>query len=287
MMYGMIFILYVSASSPKRDWGISTKTTQGTMNSLWINFMAMVTCQVVIFFAFAKVRRLSLHHVSIIIGPSLVFGLPFGLMFDLIIDCGASIFQYFLGQDITFLALNGLLSYGVAVATAARFPREVIRRRSQRLSRSDLAIILAAAILIGAGLLALRISGPLLEMFWAGTIVITFGEITALLAGWFGPVARLLRGEFRPFCSYWINSMVLGSMYELVNSSFPVWHWTLARSIPNWSVELFVIAFGYFVLFHPITLTWQLLLNKLIHGRAEKLVKSRNQLNRIGKNDDS
>lgn len=240
----------------------------------WLNFAAIVFFQIIVLLAMGSRHRLKRDYVIRVFFISMLLGVPTGILFDLLIGRGAGIFSYFLEQNLVFLILNGMLSYGSAVATAATFPAE-IRRHGRRLSRRDMRMMFAGAILIGTASLGLRLSNPIGEMFCAGIIVIVGSEIVALLAGWFGPIARISIGDIRPFCICWIYSVLIGAVYEIANAVFPVWQWTAGASLPRWSVEFFVVVFGYLVLFYPMILAWQLLLKNLVRTTPYQFTKNR------------
>ncbi len=80
-----------------------------------IDFTVVVLVQL----AFFVVHALSVgerKNILRYLGRGMIVGLPFGIVFDLIVGKSFGVFEYRLGFDIWFLALNGLLSYGFMMA---------------------------------------------------------------------------------------------------------------------------------------------------------------------------
>jgi hypothetical protein len=220
----------------------------------WADFGGFVLVQAALFLALAGWRGKRTGELWAILGPSLVAGLPVGVGFDLLIGEGRGIFTYEIAPSWLFLAVNGLFSYGFAIATAALFPTVVARQRGARAWRVALLAVLAVAgIAMGACLRATTLA----RMFTAGWVVVWGGEALLAASGRSGPLAALLSGEARPFRRLWIWGVALGLAYEAANAAVPVWDWALDASLSRALSELFIIAFGYVVLFHPMAAAWQ------------------------------
>jgi hypothetical protein len=231
----------------------------------WVDFGGLVLVQAAIFLALAGWRGKRTGELGAILWPSLVAGLPLGIGFDLLIGDGRGVFAYEIAPGWFFLAVNGVLSYGLAIATAALFPRVVVARRAARTRRVALLLALALA---GVVLFALLPATTLARMFAAGWVVISGGEVLLALAGRSGPLGELLAGDARPFWRLWRWSAALGLAYEAANAVLQVWDWALDASLPRTLSELFIVAFGYVVLFHPMAVAWQSLREERGEGRA-------------------
>lgn len=88
---------------------------------MWFDFTVVIFVQFILFvilFLFSSENNKGLNFWKILLFSCLI-GLPFGILFDKLIGEFASVYNYKLGFDITFLAANGLLSYGFMFATVA------------------------------------------------------------------------------------------------------------------------------------------------------------------------
>ncbi len=80
-----------------------------------INFAVIIIVQLV-FFLFHAYKVGELHNVKRYLLEGAVIGLPFGIVFDLIIGKYVGMFSYTFGFSIWFLIINGLFSYGFMIA---------------------------------------------------------------------------------------------------------------------------------------------------------------------------
>ncbi len=79
------------------------------------NFFIVISVQL-LFFLIHYIAVERKHNLLSILLKGIVIGVPFGILFDLLIGNYAGIFKYHLGFEVWFLIINGLLSYGVMVA---------------------------------------------------------------------------------------------------------------------------------------------------------------------------
>jgi hypothetical protein len=223
---------------------------------LWTDFWSFVAVQAAVFLALARWRGKGVREVAAVLGLSLVAALPFGAVFDLLIGRAGDIFGYYLRPTPLFFIVNGLFSYGLALATATLFPAAIVPL-PPRAGRYRRAALLAAGALAAGVAANLLLGATLARMADAGVIVVAVGEVVLALRGRSGPLGALLAGEVMPLARFWAWSAALGLVYELANAYFPVWHWALFATLPRGTTEGFIVAFGYFVLFHPLVLAWQ------------------------------
>jgi hypothetical protein len=231
----------------------------------WADFWGFVLVQAVVFFALAGWRRKSARAIAGILLPSLIGGLPIGFAFDLLIGRARDVFAYHIAPSWLFFAVNGFFSYGLALATAALFPPVVVRTRAPSWRR---VAVIAGLALAGTIAAALFPATTLARMLVAGCLVVGAGEVAAALARRSGPLGALLAADAVPFLRFWRWSASLGLVYEVANAVLPVWRWSLSATLPPWASELFIVAFGYFVLFHPLALAWQSFGEERGEGRA-------------------
>jgi hypothetical protein len=232
------------------------------VNAVWV-----FAGQWIAFALAARVRHLPRCPAWRITLASMLLGLPLGLLFDLLIGQERSIFTYEgVAHDALFFALNGILSYGSAIATARIFPVPTLPRASKRQRYLGAAVILlvlsTVAYLPSWGLHRL----PSL-LSW-GAVIIGIGECAFLAARQLGPIAALSKGEWRPICVLWICSATTGAAYEALNWAFPLWRWHGLEGVANWQVEALVVALGYVVLFHPMTVLSRLVIPESFTHRA-------------------
>ena len=231
----------------------------------WTDFWSFVLVQGAIFLALAWWRGKSARETAAILAPSLIAGLPIGFGFDLLIGRARDVFAYYIEPSWLFFAVNGFFSYGLALATAALFPPVVLPTRAKRARRIA---ILAGIALAGTASATLFPKVTLARMVAAGWLVLGAGEALVALGRRSGPLGALLAADAVPFLRFWRWSASLGLAYEIANAVLPVWRWALSDTLPAWASELFIVAFGYFVLFHPLVLAWQSLREERGERRA-------------------
>src|SRR5579862_1046374 len=154
-----------------------------TLDPRWLDFAILVALQWGICFALAGLRHARVKQIVMIGAIGLLLGIPFGFAFDLLIGRNAGIFGYDLPASGAFIVLNGLLSYGAAVATAAFLPPLILPRAAGGRDDRNLVLILWSIVLVAALASLAFAVGPLLGMFRAGTIILSLGEVVAALRG--------------------------------------------------------------------------------------------------------
>lgn len=92
------------------------------MPEMWFNFGAVILTQFILFVVHAYYEK-RLRDVPRILGISMLIGIPFGILFDIVVGEFFGLYSYELGPGIFFLAINGALSYGLMQANALLMQR--------------------------------------------------------------------------------------------------------------------------------------------------------------------
>jgi hypothetical protein len=182
-------------------------------------------------------------------------GALFGFAYDSVLGAYGRVFEY---PDVScvglFLALNAVLSYGVAACTAWILPCTTNSHRSSmaRVVAGAALLVLALGVLGAlASQQAIQLS-PLVRAFSIGILIVSAVELAAVVFWRLGPILRMTWGEFGPFACLVVWSAVVGAIYEAANLLCPLWQWNLGPNMPFWTEEAIIVALGYFVLFHPL-----------------------------------
>lgn len=196
-------------------------------------------------------------------------GLIGGLLFDVIFGAlGVFSYQsknpnnsfYATGLSLYQLILNGIFSYGLAIATARYITPKIRAGKKDTIKKNtikkDTALVLALLVLISFGLSFLYTFG-ISTLFMYGVGILALGECILVLTGKSGPfVSLVFTRNYSSFMRLWANSILIGFLYEMVNLLFPFWIW-LPRFYPSQvGLEFLIIIFGYMALFHPIIVFW-------------------------------
>jgi len=219
----------------------------------WVAFAGIIAAQGVVL---ALVERLGRalrpnqryeHKSWEVLAAGLIGGLALGLAFDQLIGQRFGFFQYYL-ESPWFRIANATLSYGLAVATALQLSPKPTPVDSERAARSLGVLLLACATCIGA---ATFLPNPFIFAGAVGGTIIAIGEVLELwVLGNAGPVVEAISGYYSRALGNWIAVVLVGSVYELANTAFPVWRWSIESSPPSFLTELTIVVFGYVVLLH-------------------------------------
>lgn len=225
----------------------------------WYNFLCVVSGQLLILLAVAYLRKAGVSQTYFILWRSMLLGLPLGFLYDILIGESQFVFYYSsVPNNWIFTAINGSLSYGIAIATACLLPIRLPRQQIAYLRLTGVILCIAA---IALSILSLILSfSTLASMFVTGTILIICSEGLSLLFGYIGPVYSLLRRNYKPITVLWFASAVIGTFYEILNGLFPLWHWEEARNMSYWHLEIIIVLLGYFTLFLPMLVLSRLLI---------------------------
>ena len=92
------------------------------MTELWINFAIVIGVQFLLFLIHAWYEH-KLKDVPRILSQSIVIGILFGSLFDLVVGKYVGVYMYTLGFGPGFLIINGALSYGLMQANTLLMQR--------------------------------------------------------------------------------------------------------------------------------------------------------------------
>lgn len=217
--------------------------------SAYANFAAVIAVQL-LWFIFVSLGRVTVRRAFINLALGGAAGVPLGFFFDLVIGKFASIFHY-TGIPITlcFMLVNGILSYGLAIATVLSAGYEALPVRGS--GRRAIASLVAAAAFSLAVLLPVHRMPPIAGMFLLGAMVLLFSEALAMACCRLGYIAQVGEGRFRPALRLWIFSGATGLVYEAANSIFDLWTWENRFPTPLANLVM-VVLLGYVVLLLPI-----------------------------------
>ncbi len=222
-----------------------------------VNFIIVIFIQLIIFVVAQFLARTRLREALFVLCVAAAVGLPIGIFFDIWAGSSLGFFHYLIPPGLIFATLNAVLSYGLAIGTAAAFAGAFFNRWSPVLRHVITVFGLAAAL---AAILFARSEQLLLSrMFGAGIAIISGIEVGVVWTRRSGPFLTALRGNIRPLLLLWGQSMAVGLCYELANHFFPVWQWALADAENKVAVEFVIVGFGYIILFYPIVFFWQVL----------------------------
>lgn len=178
-------------------------------------------------------------------------GIPLGVIFDLPIGQLGNIFHY-VGVEYngTFLLLNAVFSYGVAIATALSLSPGRDEMSAGKVS-SRMALLAGALLLATFLLLLVQVWSSLTSMFIIGGTVLVLTELAYLLAGRKFYISQFIRGNPRPVLRVYVFSVSTGIVYEGANLLFPLWTWVNGQGGQALNL-LLIVGLGYFVLFYPM-----------------------------------
>ncbi len=92
------------------------------MSEYWLSFTVVIVVQFILFIAHAWYEK-RLREVTHILAVSIAIGIPFGILFDLVVGKFLGIYHYELGFGLLFLTVNGGLSYGLMQANTLLMER--------------------------------------------------------------------------------------------------------------------------------------------------------------------
>ncbi|HUJ44102.1 MAG TPA: hypothetical protein VLW52_10885 [Opitutaceae bacterium] len=225
----------------------------------WLHFAAVVAVQLVLLVVVARIRRGGRSEVVRALAVGLGAGLVLGAAFDLIIGSAQGVFSYHLPPAAVFIFANGLLSYGLACATAWFFPVVLTLAAPDVRRRGGVILALAAAAAV------VLLTGPWTVPAWgrmmaSGAAILATGELGVTVLGRTGPLLQCVQGNCSSLLGLWRWSVLTGLVYELANVFFPVWTWSALASWPVLLREAVIVVFGYVVLCHPLVLVGRLLI---------------------------
>lgn len=222
----------------------------------WQSFLLVVAVQALVLCAVEWSRRKwkaenrHPHSLGEALAVGAAIGLPFGVAFDLVLGASVNVFRYGL-SGTGFLLLNGLLSYGLAIATAMRLSPVPLVPIPSELTRLRLLL----GVLLVAASIGLALPLPaLVALLCIGVLVICAGElIEATWLGTVGPAGEALLGKLARPLRNWAWVAAVGAVYEASNRQWPVWHWD-HLGLRDDGAMMLVVVLGYVVLMHACRL---------------------------------
>lgn len=200
-------------------------------------------------------------------GKIAIVGLVYGVSMDILLGM-AGIFAYLpagpestaveaINLPVFLLILNAFVSYGLAVATTALIADFVV---GKNIASKFSNYVIATVFVIGAMGIFFSARTSFFMMMSCGAVLVASGELLLTYTKKCGPLVLLLSEKSAlPFLKLWAFSVVIGASYEIVNFFFPFWMWLPSAEIPESRIRILVIVFGYFALFHSITVIWHLI----------------------------
>ena len=85
------------------------------MLEMWLNFGAVILTQFLLFIVHAYYEK-RISDIPHILCWSIIIGIPFGILFDIVVGEFFGLYSYQLGSGAFFLTINGALSYGLMQA---------------------------------------------------------------------------------------------------------------------------------------------------------------------------
>lgn len=216
---------------------------------MWTNFIGLVLVQLAVFLVASLWWGVAWRAMSETLWRSAALGLPLGLIFDFLIGRFGFVFTYepFFPAWMFYL-LNGLISYGLAVATLSLIPEKLPRVSS----RKNLLYTLPIAALCLILMLRRFMFSDLVALFVRGALVLAIAESAAISRRIEGPLTLAVKKQLSPLVRLWVFSVILGLVYETANAVFPVWRWRPLGGISYLIHETIMILAGYFVLAYAI-----------------------------------
>ncbi len=234
------------------------------------NFYIIIFVQLLVLLCAAKYGKPYLRSLSGFIGISAIGGLVLGVFFDVVFGT-LGVFSYInphtepginaWGLSVPHLIVNGILSYGLTVATAYYITPQVTRRLTGTQKRIATAGYLGA--LFVCVFLAMTQHNQIIDIFLYGAVIVLGAEVLVTSLSYPGVLTSfLVYGDYlRPF-RIWLCSIFIGFVYEVTNGLLPFWSWLPHSSYQRGEVEILVVVFGYVALLYPMIVLWQVLTTK-------------------------
>ncbi|MCW9060057.1 MAG: hypothetical protein OQL11_14410 [Gammaproteobacteria bacterium] len=196
-------------------------------------------------------------------------GVGYGMLMDALLG-GVGVFAYLFGEPssgytspnelpIFLLVFNAVASYGLAALSVAVIAPGIIRPLK---IHANLPLLVGVVLIFSLCLAIITPAHSLWLMFAWGAVVISFSELLLCHGGKGGPILAFITDrDYRPLLVLIGFSVVVGSIYEIVNIVFPFWVWLPGSSVSLWILTLLVVLLGYFVLFYPMATLYVLISN--------------------------
>ena len=235
-----------------------------------INFYIIITIQALMYiiFSFINKKRLTLRELLLSAGIGVTLGVPFDVLlgnfhlYTYIPSVDRELVQH-TGLTISQLIINGLLSFGIAVATVKLFAITPINVPQK--SYSFLLVVYGILLITSLPLIKLLQNGTIPLMFASGVFIVSLGELLLLFNKIQGPISELLISKkITPSFYMAAQCAFIGAVCELINFFFPFWVWLPNTHHNRFLVELLIVTLGYLALLHPMIIFWKLYQKKSI-----------------------
>ncbi len=228
------------------------------------NFYIIILVQIFVLLILSQItkKKITLDELFL----SAIAGIVLGASFDIILS-KLQLYTYatplqttsFLQTGLTVIQLivNGLLSFGLAFATA-----KVLQGTTHKVThtqRTILVTVYAIILLISFMLTKIAHTGTITLMFVCGTFILVLGELLLVFNNKTGPLSNLLiTKNFNSSFLLVAQCAVIGILYEATNVLFPFWEWLPHNSYNRLYIEILIATLGYIPLLHPMIVFWQL-----------------------------
>lgn len=218
-----------------------------------IIFAAIILSQVIFFIVISFFCRISYKAIVYNLSYGLLIGLPFGLVYDILFGKYVGIFFYRFEWSFAFIALNSLLSYGIAISTSLSILSNLkFSNRNKLNSYNSTLLIIISSIITLLCIQLVFISNILFKMILSGIIILALCEILLYLKRIKGVTQFYNKKNFWIIFKIYTFSVAMGIWYEASNILFPLWSWRLSTVLTRLETELIIIFFGYFILVFPM-----------------------------------
>lgn len=213
-----------------------------------INFVVLVLSQVVLFLLVTYGLGVNKSNAKKALCWGLILGAPLGYVFDRLFGLYFGVFDYYMETTLIFLLVNGMFSYGVALATVVLF---VCWLDVALVPQSSVAKRLVFMSLISVFLFVFTLLNPMSILgvtITSGLFVLVISDLGLSLLGVQSFSGMLVKRDLRKLINIYLFSVIMGMWYEAVNYVFPVWRWGLSDDFSKSTTELMVVFSGYLVL---------------------------------------
>jgi hypothetical protein len=222
-------------------------------------FLLVVSLQFIWFLVVSYIycKRIQWKYLAV----GILIGIPIGAFFDLAIGKFGNIFDYFgLEKSHFFMLINGMISYGISVATVMCVKTDNITSCK---ARPIIGLLIASTAISISQIPLFSGLSSIAAMFLYGAVLVLTIEALCVVFGFKGYTYLAIQGSPKPMLKISIFSALTGLIYELSNYAFPLWNWK--NDYPSDFINVvLIITLGYYVLLLPL-FTISNYLRKLVH----------------------
>ncbi len=231
------------------------------------NFLIIVIVQFFVYLFVVKITKqkfLPLRLIMVSASAGTVIGLPFDILLG-----NLGLYTYLPNTiegasnptGLTFLELiiNGIFSFGLAVATAKLLANNFTSSQSRKI---EIALVFPFSLLFLTALYFCFIlpKNSIALMFACGFFIVSLGELLLLLLRRRGLLAMLVNDfNIKKLVRVWLILFMIGLACEITNFFFPFWIWLPGHSHSTFLILTLMTTLGYIGVIHPMIIFWQLL----------------------------